>query len=70
MSRSFWKGFAACYAIGAVAFGVVAYRAMPFVNMAGDAYYGILWPLTPLSVATGVDLYPIPEWAFAKEARS
>lgn len=66
--KDFWKGFligcGAVYFLGAVVFGLAAHKAMPFVNLLGDIYYGAIWPLTPLSVATGHNLYPIPDWVF------
>jgi len=60
--KRFWLGFGICYLIGAVSFGLAARRAMPFVTVVGDIYYGALWPLSPLSVGLGRDLYPIPKW--------
>lgn len=69
MTKSFWKGFAACYLIGALVMGGSWYRIMPCVNLFGAGYYGLLWPLSPLSVAIGHDLYPIPQSAFSFPCR-
>lgn len=58
-------GFALCYALAALLFAMAGLRGIPCMTHLGAAYYGALWPLSPLSVALDRDLYPIPAWACA-----
>lgn len=56
-------GFAVCYLLAASLFAVAGVRSIPCMTFTGAAYFGALWPLSPLSVALNRDLYPIPAWA-------
>lgn len=59
------KGCAVLYVVMAFVFGAAMARTIPAVNVVGAAYYGLLWPIWPLETVLGVNIVPIPTWAFS-----
>lgn len=61
--RNAIKGFALCYLLAVAMFCAAAGRAIPAISTAGALYYGLVWPLWPISVALNTTP-PVPVWAF------
>lgn len=64
--KKFILGMVSMYMMTAFLFAASISVAGPkAMTLAGDIYYGIVWPAWPISAMTNSVVVPIPDWAFS-----
>lgn len=63
--KNFLMGILVCYVFAGVLFASAMNNAgPPALNCKGVTFYGMLWPVWPLSLVLNESLVEVPSWAF------